>query len=297
MQGEFCRVLTQDRLELQGLLVSPENELSRKALIHIHGLAGNFYENRFIDHIANAATNQGYYFLTFNNRGHDYISDFIYRDGVSSNLGYKQIGGAFEIFKDCVYDISAWIDFLKSRGISEIIIQGHSHGALKATYFLANNNDPEIKGLILLSPSDDIGLQKADLGEKFDEVLSIANDMVSKNKGKGLMPSESYVYPISAATYVDSFSKNSPLGIFDKTNTGADMKAALKCIAQPVIVIVGTRNEAFLDGPNSFIDHIHYLFNHSTKFEGHIIKGAPHNYLGFETEVAQKIEEWLEMAK
>ena len=293
MKGEFCRVLTPDGIELQGFFVTPSGGVSEITVLHIHGLAGNFYENRFIDYIAEALSKIHINFLTFNNRGHDYIADFLYQEKDTGKITYKQIGAAFETFRECVLDIKAWIEFLKSRGSNKIIIQGHSHGAIKAVYYLSETQDSQVIGLILLSPSDDLGLQRSDLGEKFNEALEVAKKLVSEGREKELMPKEYFVYPISAKTYLDSFERGSPLGIFNLSRTDREEFPELQKIKVPVLVIIGTVEEAFLGEPQQFLSDLESLFKNTESFTGYVIEGAPHNYLGHEEKISEKIGQWV----
>src|SRR3989344_2326231 len=74
MKTSFQRMVTQDGLELVGLLYEPEQSTS-KILVHVHGMAGNFYENKFLDAIAETLTKNNIAFLTFNNRGCELMKD------------------------------------------------------------------------------------------------------------------------------------------------------------------------------------------------------------------------------
>jgi predicted alpha/beta-fold hydrolase len=95
MNTSFIRITTEDQLILQGLIYRPEQE-TKKAYLHIHGMAGNFYENRFLDSMAEQLTKSGYAFLAINTRGHDIIADFPL---VGSEEKFKRIGDAFEKFE------------------------------------------------------------------------------------------------------------------------------------------------------------------------------------------------------
>jgi pimeloyl-ACP methyl ester carboxylesterase len=292
MQGEFCRVMTPDGLELQGLLACPGGKAGTRSVIHVHGLAGNFYENRFIDDVAAAVVENGVNFLTVNTRGRDYLSDFIWEktDGTTE---YKQIGGIHEIFEQSVLDIKAWVEFLTLRGTESIILQGHSHGALKVTYYNHTARDPRIEGLILLSPSDDFGGQRSRLGDKFEEALGVATRLIEDGKGSALMPDEYFHYPVSAATYADIFRPGSHLGMFNVSGTDRDRFAELADIAVPVLAIVGTVEEAFIGEPGDYLEGIRRLCRNAASFESSVIDGAPHNYLHFEAQVAGRIGGWI----
>lgn len=292
LKGEFCRTLTRDGLELQGFLATPEAGHARTSVLHVHGLAGNFYENRFIDHVAEGTVRLGINFLTINTRGRDYISDFFWEkpDGTTD---YKQIGGIYEMFDESVLDIEAWVEFLVSRGIERIILQGHSHGALKITYYMYAAKDLKVRGLILLSPSDDFGRQRERLGDRFDEALHVAERMIAEGKGADLMPEGYFHYPVSAATYMDIFKQDSHLKIFNLSRTDATESPELASVGVPVLTVVGSVNEEFVGTPQAYLAGLRDLMAAAASFDGHVIEGAPHNYLHFERQLAQRIEGWL----
>ena len=72
MKLELVRINSSDGIQLPGILYTPESN-TKRIVIHIHGLNGNFYENNFLDEISKSYTNRGYAFLTFNNRGRGFI--------------------------------------------------------------------------------------------------------------------------------------------------------------------------------------------------------------------------------
>lgn len=292
MKSELLRTKTSDGLELQGLLVCPEEGLAKTSVLHVHGLAGNFYENRFVDTVAGAVIASGMNFLTVNNRGHDYISDFFY-DAGDAGTEYKQIGGIYEIFSESILDTKAWIELLLAMGTENIVLQGHSHGALKVLYYLHKTQDPRVIGLILLSPSDDFGRQRGRLGDRFDEALTVAADMINKGQGASLMPAGYFHYPVSASTYVDIFNEGSALRMFNLSKTDSDEFAEIESVTVPALVIVGSVDEEFVGAPEAYISDLKKLMSSAASFDGYVIEGAPHNYLHFEREVAGCIGGWL----
>jgi len=293
MKGEFVKLLTGDGLELQGLFVTPGAGAADKTVIHTHGLDGNFYENRFIDHVAAACVEAGFNFITFNNRGHDYISDFIVEAPGSGEFSYRQIGGMYELFEESLLDIAAWVEFARSRGAARLIIQGHSHGALKAAYYLANGDTCGVEGLVLLSPSDDFGKQRNSLGDRFDSALALADGLVRDGRGLDLMPPDTFHYPVSAQSYSDIYRPGSPLALFNVSGTDRSEFPELASIAVPVLMIVGSVEEAFLGDPREFLEAAGKLLANAPSFEGTVLAGAPHNYLGSDAEVGDKIGAWL----
>lgn len=293
LKGEYCRTITSDGLELQGLFSSPENKTGEISLLHVHGLAGNFYENRFIDYIGEELIKTGVNFLTCNNRGHDYISDFISQKEDDNCISYKQIGAAFEILEESIIDIDTWIEFLKLKGIDKVILQGHSTGAIKILYYQYKKKNPLVKGLILLSPSDDIGLVHSDLKEKFDEALELAQRMVKEGNEIELMPKEYLEYPISARTFLNFYNSTSPAGMFNLSRTDRTTFPEIESINIPVLVIVGSIKEAFLSQPAEYIKVLNENFKNTLDFSSYILAGSSHSYLGYEDKLAKKISNWI----
>lgn len=292
MIAELCRTITADGLELHGFLALPEVDTPRYGVIHVHGLAGNFYENRFIESVTRAVVDSECAFLTVNTRGRDYLSDFIFEKPDGSKE-YRQIGGIHEIFEECVEDIEAWIAYLRARGVRDIILQGHSHGALKVAYYLYSKADPSAAGLILLSPSDDFGCQRSQLGGRFGEAVEKAQTMIEEGRGGDLIPDGYYHYPVSAATYIDIFGERSKLKLFNLSGTDTREFPELRSIRVPVLAIVGSVEEFFLETPAKYLSLIEDELENAPAFSGVVIEGAPHNYLDFEEEVAASIGKWL----
>jgi hypothetical protein len=322
--------MTEDGMELNGLYVEPSQKAKAKrqepkvarpdpdpqplapsplSVVHVHGWDGNFYENRFIDYAAQVCSRMGMGFVSGNNRGHDYISDILrsrrnqksetrdqkpeLRKREAERYDYVQIGGMYERLADSVADIRAWIDFAVSRGARRVILQGHSHGAIKATHYLVATRDPRVCGLILLSPSDDMGVARKQLGERFLWVLSRAREMTSKGSGRKLLSDRDFSYPVSAATFFDCHNRDSITGIFNMSRTDRNEFPELASISVPALVAVGTVEEAFVGKPHKYVEEIRACMVNCPSFTGAVIPGAPHNYLGRESELAKVLATWL----
>ncbi len=328
---ELCRTLTDDGLELQGFYVEQSQRSDGKrqrseatrpgpgrqplvpgasCLIHVHGWDGNFYENRFIDHAAAACGRMGIGFVSGNNRGHDYVADILrnrieqraetseqnseLRRRKGEKFDYVQVGGVYEELTDCVPDIRAWIDFAVGRGAKRVILQGHSHGAIKVTHYLTTTRDPRVCGLILLSPSDDMGIARRDLGDKlFMRLVDNAHALTHAGMGRQILPVKELKYPVSAATFYDCHNKNSLTGMFNMSRTDRSEFPELAAIRLPVLMAVGTVEEAFVGAPGKYIEDVKGCMINCPSFAGAVIEGAPHNYLGQEAQLAKVLEEWL----
>ncbi|MBD3367038.1 MAG: hypothetical protein GF405_02540, partial [Candidatus Eisenbacteria bacterium] len=75
MTGELVRLRAADGVELVGIYSEPPDRRPRDVLIHVHGYAGTFYENRFVSEMGDALASAGVAMLAVNNRGHDYVAD------------------------------------------------------------------------------------------------------------------------------------------------------------------------------------------------------------------------------
>lgn len=291
MFGEFVRFSTDDGMELQGFLRSPATATG-KAMIHLHGLAGNFYQNAFIDAIGDAAVGLGWNFLAFNSRGHNYIADILNR--APNGTSWRQLGAAFERFEDCVLDVRAAIDFVESRGSPNVVLQGHSSGAAKIVHYVDRVGDVRTKGLVLLSPADDLGLQHEALGERFGAVLQNAQSMIASGQADELMPRDAFEYVMSAGTYVDMFGTDSKYSIFEFSNSDRQEFRELEAIELPVLAVIGTDQEAVVGDVYDFMTSFRRFTPHARSVNTEVIVGASHRYTGFEASLAVVVSTWLD---
>lgn len=244
-------------------------------------------------------------FVSGNNRGHDYISDILkdrsqkpkgksQKPKAAERLDYVQIGGVYERLTDCVSDIRAWVDFATNRGAKRVILQGHSHGAIKVTHYLITTRDPRVCGLILLSPSDDMGIARRQFGDHpFARLVSRARELIRAGRGRELPPEKRLQYPVSAATFFDCHNKDSITGMFNMSRTDREEFPELASVSVPVLMAVGAVEEAFVDAPQKYVADVEAHLVNCPSFTGAVIDGAPHNYLGREIELARVLEKWL----
>jgi pimeloyl-ACP methyl ester carboxylesterase len=295
LRGELVRTFTEDGLELHGLFCSPaDREANGMALLHVPGFTGNFYEEKFVDYIAERVTKRGCAFLAVNTRGHDYLSGFIRK--TDSGITYVQIGGAYEIFEECIFDVKAWIDFLQGRGYSRVILEGESLGTLKTVFYEHQTQDERVRGVVLISPVDHIGLQRMATGGKYDEAINIARQMIEHGKSDELMPRvycPLWRFSISAKSYINAFGPNTKSGIFNFHDPNARFEelSTIKC---PMLATYGTIREAVVDNKvGEALSIIKRRAKSSKRCDTAIIRDAPHNYLGREEELSETIGNWI----
>ena len=282
MKQKLVRIKSIDNIEMAGILYTPDYE-TKKIVIHVHGLNGNFYENTFLDYISKSFTDKGYAFLTFNNRGKDYISEF--SKGTDSVI----LGGSMERFKDCILDIEGVLNFVKLKGYNEIILEGHSYGCNKVLYYYNHKKDNTIKKIILLAPCDIPSecikfLSKEEYIKAKDEATLLVNagkeneliDFSIMANGK-----------IAAGTYYYDFLPGGE-NDFIRYREGKDKHSELlNNIEIPVLIIFGDKDECVLTEP---IDTVKtYLKNNIKNCNIEIIEGANHSYYNKFKELAEVI--------
>lgn len=290
MKTSFHRIKTSDGIELNGLLYEPDIS-TNKVLVHVHGMAGNFYENKFLDFIAQTLTSNGIAFFAFNNRGCELIKDLYKIEDGKRNI--VRIGNAYEIFEDSALDIKSAIDFVESKDFSEIHLSGHSLGAPKVTYYVAEESDARLSSIILLSPSDMVGLTRMD--KNYERDLSTAKQMVEEGKADDLLPFPVLwdQSPLSAKTYISLGDKDSNVAIFNFHNEN-DSLPVLSKIAIPLIAIMGRKDDALVVSIEDTMNRLKKAAVNSPKVETNVLGDADHVYNSHEQQLADVINQWIQ---
>jgi pimeloyl-ACP methyl ester carboxylesterase len=88
---------------------------------------------------------------------------------------------AFSRFDESITDAKAALDVLSARGVTNIILAGHGLGALVAARALNETREPRLRGLLLISPGDDVAVAwRKKVGEdRYTKTLSQANAAIA----------------------------------------------------------------------------------------------------------------------
>lgn len=284
MKQELVRINSIDNIEQPGILYSPNND-TNKIVIHVHGLNGNFYENRFLDTIAKSYTDNNYAFLTFNNRGRDFITELLKGDD------FTIIGGSLERFKDCILDIDGIVNWVKNKGYNEIILEGHSYGCNKVLYYYNHKKSDNIKKIVLLAPCDIPSEGKKFLSkEEYDKAKSDSTRLVQEGKESDLIDFSVMANgKIAAGTYYYDFlpgGENDFIRYVDGANGKSEI---LNSIDIPTLIIFGDVDESVLTQPIEIVKE--YLTNNINDCNIQIIEGANHSYAGRYEDLGKVIKE------
>jgi pimeloyl-ACP methyl ester carboxylesterase len=150
-----------------------------------------------------------------------------------------------------------------------------------------------VKGLVLISPCDDVALQHDATKERASELLDLAKQLISDGKGTQLMPDGSYYsYLMSAKTFYDYFGPNADQDVF-RYRKPDDEFQALASITVPIFVTFGGKNDAVLIPVGDACDLLKRKAINCPNFSSALIDGATHSYLGQEEPLAKEIMNWV----
>ncbi len=289
MKTSLQRIYAEDGLELHGLLYKPDSD-SKTVVAHVHGMAGNFYENNFLDFLAKTLTENNVAFCPFNNRGKGNMSTFVRK--INDKIQYPVIGNVYEKFEECILDIKAHVDFLENQGFTNIHLMGHSLGVPKVVYYLGKSQDERIKSLILLSPADMLGLIR-EKKEIFNKGILIAKNMISEGRGNDLIPKKVWdEYCLSANTYVNFFDDNAETGVLNFHNQNDEFKI-LSQILQPIFTVMGRKDDVLIIPIEKIMNMIKEKAKCSKKCEYEILGDATHDYKEYEQQLADTVLNWV----
>lgn len=278
----FVRFKATDNVELQGWL---NNENSDVAVVHIHGMSGNGYENYFLDNLRQVYAGKSISLFTIDTRGRGIISSFRQGGDISNwGEGTKLGGSCFEIFSESIHDIQGAINYLKTFGKTRFILQGHSLGCTKVVNFVLTQGISGVEKVVLLAPTDMAGWANTD--PKHQEYLAKAKQLIAENKGQELVSAECWLdkTPISAQTYPTICEAGSSADIYGEREGGA----LLGKVSLPMLIPYGTADIGIteIDGTmDKWLERVEKIKNENTQIA--VIDGASHGFIGFEDKLAE----------
>jgi hypothetical protein len=189
--------------EYHGLLYEAK---SKVCCIFLHGTASNFYEEKWIEVLANKLAESGVSLLSPNTSGSNAMN------------AYPKSGSIVEIFEDVLPDYDGWIKKLLSIGYRKIILIGHSLGTEKAVYYYNKTvYKDRIIGIVLAGFSDTFNYEMKWLSENNLHIKAFneANKLVSENKDNFILTCHENIHagvlPKAAKSFLNFFSDDSEL--------------------------------------------------------------------------------------
>ncbi len=273
---ELVYTESEDGLLLEGAVIAPAGEgVKPPAIVWVHGLTGRFY-GPMIVRLGRLLAEEGYTFVTGNNRGHDFGTVLWTRAGKA-----RFVGGAWERFDECPRDVAAWVGFAAARRPQGVVLVGHSLGALKAVYYQAQRQDPRVLGLVAASPPLHAGRVQPAL-------LALADKMIAEGRAQDLLPWG--ISPVagtfSAQTYYNRSQVDMDVFGHDKSD------AAVARVHCPLLAFYGTEERWV--GRAEDLELIRRNAITAPRVDTAMIEGADHRYRQREREVAALIARWVD---
>ena len=223
-------------LKHQGLTVTAHLETSgddwarKPVLLMTHGtLAHNRME--IMQTLQNALKERGYSSLAIN-----------------LSLGLNERKGMYECatphthrHTDAVSEIGVWLDWLKSKGASSVVLLGHSRGGNQTAWFAAEHDNALIRSVILVAPQTWSEKYAADdyqrrFNKSLAPQLAKAEKMISSGKAEQMMKGVDFVYCEKTSATARAFAS------YYKADKRMDTPYLVEKITKPVLVIAGSED-------------------------------------------------------
>lgn len=286
MLVDLVQTTTADGIRLDGMLQTPttgQAALPLDGVCLVHGTGGNFYSSTLFDAFSERFLALGCAVLRINTRGHDGIST------ATTARGGRRLGAAYEVVDDCRHDIAAWLEWLRQRVGPRAGLVGHSLGAVKCLYALAQDPTLPAAGVVAVSPprlsySWFCSTAKA---EEFLQTYHQAQQQIDRGRPDALLDAKFPLpFVITAAGYVEKYGP-------DERYNYLRLLPVVKC---PTLVTLGSievrDNAAFQAAPEALQERSAKQANLQTAS----IEGADHFYSGVRAQVVAAAETWLRSA-
>jgi pimeloyl-ACP methyl ester carboxylesterase len=284
---DLVNTTTRDGFRLDGAYQAPaagaKPAVPVDAFCLVHGTGGNFYGSTLFDHLVGRLLGLGCGVLRVNTRGHDGIST------AATARGGRRLGAAYEVVDDCRHDVAAWVEWLRQHAGPRVGLLGHSLGAVKCLYALAQ--DPGLKAacLVALSPPrlSYSWFCASPQGPEFLKTFTQAEEAIAAGRPGTLFEVQLPLpFVITAAGYVEKYG---PEERYNYLNF-------IGGVACPTLVTFGgvevENNVAFRGAPEALRE----VAVRHPRVAVEVVAGGDHFYSGVRDEAAARVEGWLRSA-
>ncbi|MDA7979411.1 MAG: alpha/beta hydrolase [Pirellulales bacterium] len=288
MKAELVRTETADGVRLDGAFLSPPVKVADKfdfdAALLVHGTGANFYSSSLLRYLAQAFRDAGVATVLANTRGRDLVHT------ASTSSGPRLLGAAHEIVGDCKFDLPAWLNFLRERGYTRPALVGHSLGAVKGVFTLAQIPQDVVR-LIAISPArlSYAHFMASDKAELFRADFAAAESCVACGAPEELLQIKFPIpYSVTAAGYLDKYGPQETYNVLNYIDR----------LKLPTLFTFGTKelvgHPAFRGLPEAIetVASEHGMSNINTA----VIADADHFYSGTMSELWNRVRRWLAAA-
>jgi pimeloyl-ACP methyl ester carboxylesterase len=144
--------------------------------------------------------------------------------------------------EDAVDEIDTWLGWLKKRGVTQVILLGHSRGGNQTAWYAAEHDDPVVKKVILVatqtwSPEYAARNYEKNYGQPLAPVLKEAESLVSAGQPKSAMENTDFIY------CKDTTASAEAMVSYYAPDPRKDTPFLLPKIKKPVLVFAGTEDQ------------------------------------------------------
>ena len=297
MDTSLLTIITEDQLQLPGLLYTPDEPTSQMA-IFLHGMGSTsvFYKHEQHTQRAVELAKHGIAYCAFNNRGAHYAKKLKRTDGESFMYGMD-----FETIREAVMDIESVIAKLSDLGYDEFYLIGHSSGANKICVYDFYTADNPVSAYVLWAGGDDTGMFYELMGEhRFRSVLDMCRREINAGRGSEYVPLDVMSHPYSYRSLYDLMNPDGDYNVFPflAEFNGHQLGNKPKFrewsqITVPGLVIYGEEDEFF----NGYVPQAtEVLQTYAHPEAGHrykIVPGADHSFGHHQNELNAEIGSFL----
>ncbi len=283
---DLVQTTTRDGVRLDGAFQPAAAGLAPVVALHsccfLHGTGSNFYGSSLLEALAERLRGLGCAVLRANTRGHDGVSTAV------TPRGGRRQGAAYETVDECRHDIAAWMDFLRQRGGARVGLLGHSMGALKCLYALAQEPQLGAACVLALSPPrlSYAWFCEGPKRQEFLDTSTLAEQHIAGGQPGTLLDVKFPLpYLVTAAGYLEKYGPNERYNYLR-------FVASVPC---PTLITFGSleveNNVAFQGAPEAL-----GTVKRARQLSVATVAGADHFYTGMREEVAARVEAWLRSA-
>lgn len=299
MQLKHLEFQTTDGLDLPGLLYEPDQKTDKVALLlHGNGSSSIFYSPGFGATYAKYLNEKGIAYFPFNNRGAHIVKRLNKTvEGETQRLKY---GCAYELIKECIFDIDGAIEHLRTLGYKTFYLIGASTGANKICVYNYYKPENVVSKYVLIGGGDDSGITYSQIGkDKFEQILKECQQKIKANKGTDLAPEE-WMGMYSYQSIFDTLNPDGDYNTFPffeilnrLTISKKELFREFKSINKPTLVVYGGDDEYCYGQIPEIVEKIKTTTPYPDKFTFSILPNCDHGFSGQEKLLVKTISDWL----
>ncbi len=206
---------------------------SRGTIIFVHGSAGNFYYNPFIRPLVQLYLSRSWSVL---------LANFPGFEGTVATEDFTAFPRAFQ----------AWMEAAKIG--ENVVIQGHSLGALKALYGVKHGLIRPAR-LILLSPFDIVAFYLGGDRTLAEERLAKVESLQASGGPAAAIPPEIFsLWPMGAKTFLQLTEDGGPADVFPSRKSDLFEEVRRNLRETPTLICIGGKDFAPYPSPSGVFE-------------------------------------------